>query len=386
MAYGVVNRSGCTERYGLVQVRLDLCLEAGDVRWNDPRFYQVDQTSKAFLRGFKGKLDDLGSPVDVEAYAAWRASLPKAWLPERCFHSHFIYLDPYTLRDEQITDAMALHLPNFYKAWTDEWDKVAGGMRHGWDVATRKRPERFDKTQPEVYEARKAQCLTKLDTLKASSLVARAVGEGKTFPSTDIDVGAAATHRGSTLGYGYTYISLDNAANDTGSLDTIEIYAYSNMNNGCIAATFYLYSGTTYITRDSQALGNITAGAARTISGLDISVSAGDFIGCYFPMSGIIREDDTGYAGVMYYATNRTTPGNSASYTLLAGDALSLYGTGETAVSAIVEVGDEAEDIGDEMLRRGRMVLMGDEAEDIGDEMLRRGRMVLMGSGVRGHP
>jgi len=38
--YAKVNPSGCAERYGLVQVRLDLFLEAGEVRYDDPRFYE----------------------------------------------------------------------------------------------------------------------------------------------------------------------------------------------------------------------------------------------------------------------------------------------------------------------------------------------------------
>jgi len=60
--YAKVNPSGCAERYGLVQVRLDLFLEAGEVRYDDPRFYVVDETSKKYLKGYKGKLNPDGTP------------------------------------------------------------------------------------------------------------------------------------------------------------------------------------------------------------------------------------------------------------------------------------------------------------------------------------
>ena len=366
MAYGVVNRSGCTERYGLVQVRLDLCLEAGEVRWNDLRFYQVDQTSKAYLRGYRGKLDELGLPVDLEAFAAWESSLPRIWLPERCFHSHFIYLDPYTLRDEQITSAIGLHLPNFYAAWCAEWDKVAGGMRHGWDVATRVRPQRFNKTQPELYVARKAECLSKLPIL--SSFAAHVVGEGETFPSTDIDIGDEAINRSHyTDILTTTKVSAGNPANATGNIDTIEIWLNDYYSDGkAVWSGTFSASGNTLTCRDSQNMGAIVRGSKKTITDLDISVNSGDYIGVKERSSATTVGLEVSIEGAGYwsYTGECIDASDSQTFGWTASRAFSLYGTGETV--SIVEVGDEA--------------------EDIGDEMLRRGRMVLMGSGVRGHP
>lgn len=334
--HGIVNPSGTTERYGLIQIRLDFCLDEGDSRYNDSRFYVIDETSKAFTRGYKGKLDEFGSPVDPEAYQAWAVSLPRVWLTERAFHHHFIYLDPYTIRDEQITEAINHHLPNFYKAWIDEWDKVQGGMRHGFDVATRIRPPRYEDAQ------RTADCLLAVESIKSiSAFVPRGTAEGQTFPSTDIDVGSAAIYRTAPFVGGYTIIDYNNAANDTGHIDTVETY----MNNGgagtAIAGTFYASSD--FKCRDSQSIGTTVAGAHST-TGLDISVSAGDFIGIYmFSASDYICRAGSGGSGIYYKAGEYIDPGDEATFTLGSGDILSLYGTGETGGWAnIAKVGSVA--------------------------------------------
>jgi hypothetical protein len=325
MPYAVVNPSGTCERHGLIQVRLDFCLEPGDARYDDPRFYVIDEASKAFKRGYEGK-DELGLPVDAEAYKAWRDSLPRVWLAERTFHHHMVYLDPYTLRDEQIEQAIALHLPNFYKAWVDEWDKVAGGMRHGWDTATRKRPTRFDVKEPERYAERKALCLTRLPILAALSFATRVVGLGETFPSTDIDVGSAATDRASNTMNDYTWILVNNPANDTGALDTIEVWANSNL-AGFVAGTFD-GSGTSYTPRDSESIGNVTSGSKQSFTGLDISIETGDLLG-YFTTTGYAEADYFGGAGCYYKSGNQFAAGTQ-TYASIANYEISLYGTGDT--------------------------------------------------------
>jgi len=343
MPYAKVNPSGCTERYGLVQVRLDLCLEAGDVRYDDPRFYVIDETSRAFLKGYAGKVDADGVPLDGEQYAAWEASLPRIWLATRCFHHHMIYLDPYTLRDEQITDAIAHHLPNFYKAWGEEWDKVAGGMRHGFDVATRRpRPTRFNVTQPELYAARKAECLARVDVLAASPLAFSVDSEGQTFPSTDIDVGSAAENRISALGVETTQTLIDynNAANATGSLDTIETYWDTVGKGNSIKAGTFADGGSYAMTcRDAQVIGEVAAGY-NSDTGLDISVSTGDYIGLD-ERNGIagckLDRAISKHSGILYAAGQYCDPTDSATFTFLNGCCLSLYGTGDTGATAYNE-------------------------------------------------
>ena len=334
MAYAKINPTGCTERYGLIQVRLDLFLESGDVRYDDPRFYVIDTTSKKYVLGFTGKLDKEGQPRDPEAYAAWEASLPRVWLPERCFHHHFIYLDPYTLRDEQITEAIARHLPNFYAAWVAEWDLVAGGMRHGWDVATRIRPVRFNLTQPELYVARRAECLTKVDILKVYPFATQVKGTGETCPSTDIDVGTPAQNfTNSWATTAYTVINLNNPANDTGALDYVELWLASGSATAMWAGTFSL-SGSTYTCRDSANLGAAASGSKQAYTGLDIDIAAGDFIGMH-AKSGTdnapVERTSSGYGGYGAINGENIDQGDSGAFNFYYNDdAISLYGTGDT--------------------------------------------------------
>lgn len=334
MPYGKVNPTGCAERYGLIQVRLDFCLESGDVRYDAPRFYVIDWDNAV---PYTGKLDKEGQPVNQKDYDKWEVALPRVWQSERCFHSHFIYLDPYTLRDEQITDAIGLHLPNFYKAWIDEWDKVAGGMRHGWDVATRRpRPTRFNKTQPELYVARRAECLAKVDILKMSPFATQVSETGETFPATEIDVGSKASDRAAFITATATMIDSNNPSNGSGSLDTIEIWIYGISATDADVGTFY-GSGTTYTSRDYAEIGAIVHGAKRTFTGLDIEIQTGDFIGeygCY------IETSTSGYDGCAYKAGNNMGAGKVGGYTWRDGDAISLYGTGETAAEPDIYAAD----------------------------------------------
>jgi len=177
--YAIVNKSGTTERNGVVQVRLDLCLGKGAYRYDDSRFYIVDTSSAAYLAGFTG------DESDYKAYETWLDSLPRKWAEHRVFHTHFIYLDPYDYSQSNIEAAMALHLPNFYQAWLEGWDMVRCGMRHGFDVATRIRPPRYDDFQRELT------CLSIVNAIALEPVTLKGDVVGKLFPSTDIDVGAS---------------------------------------------------------------------------------------------------------------------------------------------------------------------------------------------------
>lgn len=346
--HGVINPSGCHEKNGWLVVRGDLCLDEGDARYNDLRFYQTDWTSREALKGYNGKVDAEGNPLDWEAYNTWVDSLPKIWLSQRVFHSHMMRFNPYTLRDEDITSQLEHHLANFYKAWIDEWDKVPGGMRHGFDVAYRRRNnkalyERFNKTQPELYLQRKSDVLDKLIILKGNVALfsASSTKIGEIFPATEIDVGSAADNRSDRHDIVdgvdvWTLIDLNNAANDSGSIDTVTIYLYkvdgtANLRFG----TFYNTSGTDYTCRDAEAVGQPAGRDSQEFTGLDIDVETGDYIGLDVEEGSSgddwrIDADLSGtellrYAGSMCYASSSATYGAAGSY-----DEMSLYGTGET--------------------------------------------------------
>ena len=145
-----------------------------------------------------------------------------------------------------------------------------------------------------------------------------------------IDVGAAAISRATGIGFGSTVIALDNPANLSGIISSVDVWANIAM-TGLMVGTFYFVSGTTYKCRDSATLGSVAAGSKITFSGLAINVVAGDLIGYYLPSAGQIAASSSGGAGCLYLnSTKAINPGDSASYGTYSNYAMSLYGTGVT--------------------------------------------------------
>ena len=155
---------------------------------------------------------------------------------------------------------------------------------------------------------------------------------------TAIDVGSAAINRATTSTANYTIVLLDNPANETGKITSVEIWAASNI-TGCKVATFS-GSGTTYTSRDFETIGAVTSGSKQTFTGLDIDVVAGDFIGSYIATGGIER--DTGGGGGWYYRINDRIDGSPYAYTLAATLHASLYGIGISGWSNIASVNGSA--------------------------------------------
>lgn len=144
-----------------------------------------------------------------------------------------------------------------------------------------------------------------------------------------IDVGSEAIDRNSNIGTLYTQFAVDNPANATGILDTVEIWANTNM-SGTKVGTFS-GSGTSYDDRDYETIGAVTAGSKQTFSGLSIDVVTGDFIG-YYCSSGFGESSSTGYSGV-YRASGDKFGGGANTYTINANITISLYATGETTAN-----------------------------------------------------
>ena len=142
------------------------------------------------------------------------------------------------------------------------------------------------------------------------------------------DVGADAIDRPSTGGAGSTLIALDNPATADGEITTVEIWAASNI-TGCRVGTFFSVGGSTYQCRDSQSIGNVTAGSKQTFTDLSIAVKPGDLIGMYFS-GGRIERSTSGYGSLWQRAEEYIDPEDSTTYNLLAGNAISLHGTGTT--------------------------------------------------------
>jgi len=326
MAYGLIEKSGSGVWHGgLVKLRIDMFLEPDDARY-DERHTLVPVIPES---GYPGLVDKEGSPVKQSDYDLWLEKLPHIWRDDP-FHCHFLRFEPDVSQDT-VEAAINHHIPNFYKAWTEEWDKIPGGMRHGWDVATRTkalgRPRRYDKefTLLELG-TRPAECQAKLGLIVASNLSIRSTDIGEIFPATPIDVGAAATDRNTVWGSNYTVVCKANPANDTGWLDTAELYAVATTSSVTVGTLYG--SGTTYTPRDSEVVGIVEAGAKRTFTGLVIDVESGDYIGCYHDTGGGLELSDTG--SDIYYKSGNQWAAGSQTYTLFSNYDLSCYGTGDT--------------------------------------------------------
>lgn len=143
-----------------------------------------------------------------------------------------------------------------------------------------------------------------------------------------IDVGPGATGRSSYY-ITYTFLCVDNPANDTGTLDTIEIYASSVM-SGTKVGTFY-GSSTSWTPRDYESIGTVSSGSKQTFTGLNCDVETNDLLGVYFS-SGNIYADKSGYSG-LYAKSGDQFGAGTQKYTLVSGDAVSIYATGATAAA-----------------------------------------------------
>ena len=149
-----------------------------------------------------------------------------------------------------------------------------------------------------------------------------------------IDIGSAATDRPATWGYTSTTFVVDNPANASGIINTVEVW-FNTDATGFRAGTFFLVSGTTYQCRDSETIGNVTSGSKKTFTGLSIDVVTGDYLGKY-NTAGNIERDDTGFLGLRYATGEHIDPGDQASYSISSGDTMSLYGTGTEAAPQYV--------------------------------------------------
>ena len=144
-----------------------------------------------------------------------------------------------------------------------------------------------------------------------------------------IDVGPGAIDRASAGSGLKTIIDLANPANDTGKIDTFEIWCAID-STGVKMGTFY-GSGTDYTSRDVETIGDVTGGSKQTFSGLDCDVSTGDYAGLYWVGTSSLELDSSGGSGFYYKAGDQFGTGQQ-TYTLAASYAVSIYGTGTTAV------------------------------------------------------
>lgn len=137
----------------------------------------------------------------------------------------------------------------------------------------------------------------------------------------DIDIGMPAINRGSSFSV-FTIINSGNPANAAGTITSVEIWALVTLQN-CEVATFY-GSGTTYSTRDNEAIGTVTSGSKQTFE-VNLDVEIGDFIGIYYT-AGNIERDTSGFDGCWSKSGDLIPCTNETGWNIISGDAISLYG------------------------------------------------------------
>jgi hypothetical protein len=144
----------------------------------------------------------------------------------------------------------------------------------------------------------------------------------------EITVGYEAINRdGSTYSGNYTYVQIDKLANASGKINTVEIWANTNL-AGCVAGLCF-GSGTTWQARSYVSIGAVTSGAKRTYADLELDCEEGDVIAA--SVSGGRFERGTVSEATIKYGVGSLLNGDefqtTSNYT---SSAISLYGTGET--------------------------------------------------------
>jgi len=138
-----------------------------------------------------------------------------------------------------------------------------------------------------------------------------------------IDVGPGAVDRASTISGGNTIIDLANPANASGTLDSFEIWASSNLSS--VKMGTFSGSGSSYDDRDYESIGSVTSGSKQTFTGKNCDVVTGDYLGSYHS-SGNLRRATSGGSGIYYKAAD-TFGGGANNYSALANNVISIYAT-----------------------------------------------------------
>lgn len=156
----------------------------------------------------------------------------------------------------------------------------------------------------------------------------------------DIDIGNPAIDGIGYLNPNFTFIDLNNPANASGIISSVELYAKETLSN-CEVAIFYLVSGTNYSTRDYQAIGTVIGGVKRTFL-ITLDVQAGDFIGLHFTAGTLRASAETGSEKACSTSGDRI-PCSNYNFVGTIERLISIYGTG---IIPDIEIGMPAIDRG----------------------------------------
>jgi hypothetical protein len=144
-----------------------------------------------------------------------------------------------------------------------------------------------------------------------------------------IAVGNTVSDRLSYRASGTTIIDKNVAADGTGTINTVNIWAVDTYDLvECEVALFYIVLGANYSTRSNVSIGAVTSGSAQPFTGLTLAVTSGDYIGIYFSDGRIERTN----SGSFYTKSGDVIPCTDQTFTTGTGT-ISLNGTGTTTVT-----------------------------------------------------
>jgi len=340
-AYAIIEPTGSQIHKSRIILRFDLYLTP------DAPGYNLHHVEKLIIpkEGYTGK---------AEEYQHWLDNLPTKWV-DNPFLCVFVTVNT-TDNNAAIKDLVQTITVQAYNYWVNN----TGNLRNVNTIINPiLRPNKLENDKTSIIE--KAIRLHDILTNKNDFAINPNLSIGLpsnlsyVYAADPIDVGSAATNRGGSTTitsedeYTSTNIDYSNAANDDGSIDTVEIWL-TEQYSGCSirAATFDNTTGTTFVCRDVEVLGDVSSGSKQTFSGLDMTIETGDYIGLDDTGTADIDDfikiesDGSGGDGVYYVGGSHCVVSNSASYNLRSGDVLSLYGTGETAGASLSTVTTQA--------------------------------------------
>jgi len=313
------NPPGTHIKKRLLRVRIDLRPDPTDRALYAMHHVQVPVFPPG---GYPGLRTASGLIIDHEDYKRWEANLPRVWQLNPCLCSLVTISETTTVVDIQefiartFDEDMVKALSNSLVR-PDSAHLISALMRGKGTLSL------------ESVKTRDMDDLIASTKIRFSSLAIQLQGNGRAYPiePQSIDVGEAAIDRPGSGDAGGTYVAEGNAANATGTIDTIQIYAASNM-TVCEVASFAHEGSNVLSTNGIEAIGDVTAGSTQTFSNRTMAINQGEHIGDTHD-TGSIDYEWPGGTGMWYDFTHDYIPCSSQAFDHDSGYFLSLCGTGE---------------------------------------------------------
>ncbi len=285
--------------------------------------------------GYPGKVDVTGRPIKQADYDSWLAGLPHIWRVNPCL-CMFVQV-PELFTKDTLKDFLG--------------QLLAPTMVANLDVAL-VRPDSAHYVSP-LLRGKLAMTDQRVKTTDYADLIAstKALLADLTLPLShggdtiitpeSIDVGPGATDRATVFEGNATSISLDNAANADGTIDTYQ--CWFNIDATLVkGAIHYLVSGTTFQCRSAAALGSVASGSAQSFPGLSMAVLTGDLLSIRVPTYAHNIEADYGAFIKTKYNYDGAIVDNQADYGSDYNRRISIYATGtetSTFIPKIIFIG-----------------------------------------------